>query len=124
MSWKITALIFGLLSPLAIIPHVSPRVTAKAERSSATKRTVIGASTIFDGKGHVLRNTRIVVEDSKIVAIDPKAAPVDYDLRLLCRGRVVDPGVAARLDTRLRQVLNLLLARLCGHRYGEHGLLA
>jgi len=46
-------------------------------------RIVIAASTLFDGKGHVLRNTRMVVEGSKIVAIDPKAGPVDYDLREL-----------------------------------------
>ncbi|MGH9593599.1 MAG: amidohydrolase family protein, partial [Bryobacteraceae bacterium] len=32
---------------------------------------------------HVLHNTRIVVEGSKIVAIDPKAGPVDYDLHQL-----------------------------------------
>jgi len=48
-----------------------------------TKRIVIAADTLFDGKGHVLRNTRIVVEGSKIVAIDPKAGPVNYDLRSL-----------------------------------------
>lgn len=48
-----------------------------------TKRIVIAGDTLFDGKGHVLRNTRIVVEGSKIVAIDPKAGPVDYDLRNL-----------------------------------------
>jgi len=52
------------------------------------KRVVIAADTVFDGKGHVLRNTRIVVEGSKIVAIDPKAGPVDYDLR----GLTVLPG--------------------------------
>src|SRR5205807_1690104 len=52
------------------------------------KRIVIAASTIFDGKGHVLHNTRIVIEGSKIVAIDPKAGPVDYDLR----GLTVLPG--------------------------------
>jgi imidazolonepropionase-like amidohydrolase len=49
---------------------------------------VIAASTLLDGKGRVLRNTRIIVEDSKIVAIDPKAGPVDYDLR----GLTVLPG--------------------------------
>jgi imidazolonepropionase-like amidohydrolase len=43
-------------------------------------RVVIAASTIIDGRGAVLRDTRVVVEGSKIVAIDPKAAPVDYDL--------------------------------------------
>ncbi len=52
------------------------------------KRIVIAASTLLDGKGNVLHDTRIVVEGSKIVAIDPKAAPVDYDLR----GLTVLPG--------------------------------
>jgi imidazolonepropionase-like amidohydrolase len=52
------------------------------------KRIVIGASTLLDGRGHVSRDTRIVVEGSKIVALDPKAAPVDYDLR----GFTVLPG--------------------------------
>ena len=52
------------------------------------KRIVIAASVLFDGKGHVLHNTRIVVEGTKIIAIDPKAEPVDYDLR----GLTVLPG--------------------------------
>ncbi len=52
------------------------------------RRIVIAASTVLDGKGHVLRNTRIVVQGSQIVAIDPKAAPVDYKLR----GLTVMPG--------------------------------
>src|SRR5947209_13760980 len=52
------------------------------------KRIVIAASTVLDGKGRVLHNTRIVIERSKIVAIDPKAGPVDYDLR----GLTVLPG--------------------------------
>src|SRR5437764_1759326 len=52
------------------------------------QRIVIAASTVLDGKGHVLRNTRIVVEGSKIVSIDPKAGPVTYDLR----GLTVLPG--------------------------------
>jgi imidazolonepropionase-like amidohydrolase len=55
--------------------------------SSATvaqqRRVVIAANTVFDGKGTILKNTRIVIEGSKIVAIDPKAGPVDYDLREL-----------------------------------------
>jgi imidazolonepropionase-like amidohydrolase len=54
----------------------------------AQKRIVIAASTVLDGRGRVLRNTRIVIEGSKIVAIDPKAGPVDYDLR----GLTVLPG--------------------------------
>ncbi len=52
------------------------------------KRIVIAASVLFDGKGHVVHNTRIVVEGAKIVAIDPKAGPVDYDLH----GLTVLPG--------------------------------
>jgi len=45
------------------------------------RHIVIGAGTLLDGRGHILRDTRIVVEGSKIVALDPKASPVDYDLR-------------------------------------------
>jgi imidazolonepropionase-like amidohydrolase len=52
------------------------------------KRIVIAASTVLDGKGHVMRNTRIVIKGTKIVAIDPNATPVDYDLR----GLTVMPG--------------------------------
>jgi imidazolonepropionase-like amidohydrolase len=52
------------------------------------QRVVIAASTLLDGKGHLLHDTRIVIEGSKIVAIDPKATPVDYDLR----GLTVLPG--------------------------------
>src|SRR5256714_12097188 len=57
-------------------------------QNSVAKRTVIAANTVLDGKGHIFHNTRIVIEGSKIVAIDPKASPVDYDLR----GLTVMPG--------------------------------
>jgi imidazolonepropionase-like amidohydrolase len=56
--------------------------------SAQSKRIVIDASTVLDGKGRVLHDTRIAIEDSRIVAIDPKAGPVDYDLR----GLTVLPG--------------------------------
>jgi imidazolonepropionase-like amidohydrolase len=56
--------------------------------STQPKRIVIAASTLLDGQGHVLHNTRIVVEGAKIVAVDPKAEPVDYDLT----GLTVLPG--------------------------------
>jgi imidazolonepropionase-like amidohydrolase len=52
------------------------------------RRIVIAASTVLDGKGGAVRNTRIVTEGPKIVALDPKAGPVDYDLR----GLTVQPG--------------------------------
>jgi len=52
------------------------------------KRIVIAASAVLDAKGHALRDTRIVIEGAKIVAIDSKVGPVDYDLR----GLTVLPG--------------------------------
>ena len=68
-------------------------VRATGRRTSAQTpaprpRVVIAASALLDGRGRVLRNTRIVVEGSKIVAVDPKAGPVTYDLR----GLTVLPG--------------------------------
>ncbi len=57
-------------------------------QTPSSKRIVIAATIVLDGKGHVLKNTRIVIEGAKIVAIDPKAEPIDYDLR----GFTVLPG--------------------------------
>src|SRR5918912_1248944 len=56
--------------------------------TAQNKQLVIAASTVLDGKGGVLHDTRIVVEGSKIVRIDPNAGPVTYDLR----GLTVLPG--------------------------------
>src|ERR1700674_4434829 len=53
-----------------------------------SKRIVIAASAMLDGKGRVMHNTRIVIDGARIAAIDPKAGPVDYDLR----GLTVLPG--------------------------------
>src|SRR5213080_978647 len=60
----------------------------RAQTTEQHKRIVIAASTVLDGKGRVLRDTRIVIQGSKIAAIDPKAGPIDYDLR----GLTVLPG--------------------------------
>lgn len=57
--------------------------------TAQNKRTVIAVTTLLDGKGSTIKDTRIVVHNSKIVAIDPKASPVDYDLR----GMTVLPGL-------------------------------
>jgi imidazolonepropionase-like amidohydrolase len=78
-----------------------PGVCALAQEASSqppaqSKRIVIAASTVLDGKGHVLRDTRIVIEGPRIVWLgpnddpkgDPKAGPADYDLR----GLTVLPG--------------------------------
>ncbi|HEX6716748.1 MAG TPA: amidohydrolase family protein [Pyrinomonadaceae bacterium] len=70
----------------AVILCVS--VQAQSQTPASPRRIVIAASTILDGKGNVLKNTRIVIEGSRIVAIDPKASPVDYDLR----GLTILPG--------------------------------
>lgn len=56
---------------------------ASVSPSASPKRIVIAAGTMLDGKGLLLHNVRIIVEGSKIVAIDAKAGPVDYDLRAL-----------------------------------------
>src|SRR2546423_15461998 len=61
-----------------LISRLGARVSAQ---TPLTKRIVIATSTVLDGKGKVIHNTRIVIEGSKIVRIDPKAEPVDYDLR-------------------------------------------
>ena len=74
--------ILTILSACALVNPTS------AQTSAQGKRIVIAASTVLDGKGRVLRNTRIVIEGAKIVALDPRARPVDYDLR----GLTVLPG--------------------------------
>jgi imidazolonepropionase-like amidohydrolase len=81
-SVKITLCILGILGVCAMPQQIS------AQTPPQSKRIVIAASAVLDGKGRVLRDTRIVIEGSKIVAIDPKAGPVDYDLR----GLTVLPG--------------------------------
>jgi len=53
-----------------------------------TQPIVLKVTTLLDGKGNVLRNTRVVVQDGKIARIDPKATPVTYDLT----GLTVLPG--------------------------------
>ncbi len=78
-----------LRGALVIVVLISARLnTCAPTQLSNPHRIVIAAGTMFDGTGHVLHNTRIVVEGSKIIAIDPKAGPVDYDLR----GLTVMPG--------------------------------
>ena len=74
------------VSSIFICLSIFTVICAAAESGPATlspqkKRVVIAAKMLFDGRGKVLRDTRIVVEGSKIVALDPKAMPVDYDLR-------------------------------------------
>ena len=43
-------------------------------------RLILSVGRLIDGLGRILPATHIVVEGSRIAAIDPKAGPVDYDL--------------------------------------------
>ncbi len=74
------ALVLIVLAAASLINQ--PSVPAQS------RKIVIAADTLLDGKGKVLHNTRIVIAGSRIVAIDPKASPIDYDLR----GLTVLPG--------------------------------
>ncbi len=68
---------------LACVVLICVTIQTQSQTPKPARRVVIAASTILDGKGHVLKNTRIVIEGNKIVAIDPNASPIDYDLREL-----------------------------------------
>ncbi|HVS82176.1 MAG TPA: amidohydrolase family protein [Pyrinomonadaceae bacterium] len=85
-SVKIILCILSILVVCAL-PH-----RTYSQTPAQNKRIVIAASTVLDGKGRVLHDTRIVIEGSKIIALDtkasPKVGPVDYDLR----GLTVLPG--------------------------------
>src|ERR687890_325786 len=72
---------------LCLLVASTPRASSSQARARS-RRVVIAAGVLLDGRGRVVRNTRVVVEGSKIVAVDPKAAPVDYDMR----GLTVMPG--------------------------------
>ena len=63
-------------------------LSAAAAARSQTRPVVIRASTVFDGKGSVLRDVALVIEGTKIVRIDPNASEATYDLR----GLTVMPG--------------------------------
>ena len=61
---------------------------AQAIAPAQSSKIVIAVGTALDGRGGVLRDTRLVIQDGRIAAIDPKASPIDYDLRT----RTVMPG--------------------------------
>jgi imidazolonepropionase-like amidohydrolase len=63
-------------------------VLAAAVMAQPSPRIVIAIGTALDGRGGVLRDTRLVIQDGRIAAIDASASPIDVDLR----SRVVMPG--------------------------------
>ena len=73
---------------LATILTLLPGTIGLSQVAKMQDRVVIAVSTALDGKGKILLDTRIVVSGSKIVAIDRKASPIDFDLR----GLTVMPG--------------------------------
>src|SRR5499427_1906967 len=82
MQWsKLLPFIVGALV------GVAPSLVA-SQTQVTNRAVVIGTSQLLDGKGQVLRDRQIVVQDGKIVSVRPWAGPVDYDLR----GLTVMPG--------------------------------
>jgi imidazolonepropionase-like amidohydrolase len=74
---------------ILIILGICAFIPILEQTRASSQRIVIAASAAFDGKGHVLHDVRIVIEGSKIVAINPSAeGSADYDLR----GLTVLPG--------------------------------
>ena len=54
---------------------------AALQAAAPPPRIVISVGTLIDGRGGVTRNTRLVIQDGKIAAIDANAGPIDIDLR-------------------------------------------
>ncbi|SPF33764.1 Amidohydrolase [Candidatus Sulfotelmatobacter kueseliae] len=80
---RIPACFLIILELCALAPRIS------AQTPASRQRIVIAASAVLDGRGQTLHDVRIVIEDSKIVAINHGTdGPVDYDLR----GLTVLPG--------------------------------
>ncbi len=62
--------------------------SSSSQTQSATEPVVLRASTMLDGRGHVLHDTAIVIENGRITQLDAKAKGKIYDLR----GLTVLPG--------------------------------
>jgi hypothetical protein len=77
---KIVLSVLGVLGVCTLTQLISSQAPARS------KPIVIAASAVLDGKSHVLHDTRIVIEGSQIVAIDPKAGPGFYKPRARRRG--------------------------------------
>ena len=71
-----------------VLLYVACIMASAGVASAQNQPTVLRVSTLLDGKGHILHNTSIVVENGKIVRLDPHAAGRVYDLR----GLTVMPG--------------------------------
>jgi imidazolonepropionase-like amidohydrolase len=72
---RIAAVPFAVLCLSLSLPGIFLQAPA-----AQSKKTVIAAAVLIDGTGSTATNTRVVVEGTRIVAIDPTASPVDIDL--------------------------------------------
>src|SRR5436305_12518304 len=80
---RLSAIVLSIFASVFALGAVAEQKSdhAPASGSPATERIVIAAKRLLDGRGHVLLETRIVVDGSKIVNLDHMAAPVVYDRR-------------------------------------------
>ncbi len=80
-------LILALCSPFAALAQ--PQKPEKADEGTPI---ILKVSTLYDGRGHVLHNQRIIVARGRIVSVEPlpkeETAGIPYDLR----GLTVMPG--------------------------------
>jgi imidazolonepropionase-like amidohydrolase len=67
-----------VLSTASLMTGFSGSISAQ---TPPRRETIIAVGIALDGKGGILRDTRIVVVGDTIVAIDPSAQPITYDLR-------------------------------------------
>jgi hypothetical protein len=84
---KRLALVLPVLFATGVLLAPGP---AHSQQAAAPPHTIIlQTGTVLDGRGHVLRNTRIVIENGKIARLDSNARGATYDLRGLT---VLPPG--------------------------------
>ena len=83
--WRYTFPVTRTPRFLVLVLIVAAGLRAPAQ---APPRIVIAVGILIDGTGQVVRNTRVVVQGEKIVAVDAAASPVDYDLA----GMTMMPG--------------------------------
>jgi hypothetical protein len=76
-SAKIIPYVLSILGLCALGQRIASQTPEQT--GARSKRMVIAASAVLDGKGRVLHDTRIVVEGSKIVGMDPKAGVAGLD---------------------------------------------
>jgi len=102
---RVISCILSIVAICALAPRLSSQTPAPSQR------IVLAASTVLDGKGRILRDTRIVIEGSKILALDPKAGPmIAVKLHILTRKTL--GGIETDLDARVLKADGTPLAGL------------